>query len=93
MIKIYDIKKTYRSGRVGTLKATYEEIIEVLGEPCFGESSDGKIRAEWVIRFDDGILATIYDYKQYGTPLEEVTSWSIGGFSPKAEVHVHSLFY
>jgi len=55
----------------------------------FGEPREGdgyKTQAEWTVYSPTGI-ATIYDWKQgdcyqgegNGTPVEEVTEWSIGG--------------
>ena len=91
-IKTKDLKKTEKTGRIGTLEASYDEIIEELGEPCFGESPDNKIRAEWVLQFENGMVATIYDYKEYDIPLEEVTSWSIGGHKAEVADLVTELF-
>jgi hypothetical protein len=49
----------------------------VFGNPLTGDGY--KTRAEWVIKFDDGVVATIYDWKQYHCPVHEVTTWNIGG--------------
>lgn len=55
----------------------YEDIVRVFGRPQFGNSSDGKIKAEWVGRIN-GLVFTIYDYKSRLEP-ERNTDWHIGG--------------
>ena len=67
----------------GNITTTYAELTEVFG-PDEGPSGDEKTQAEWTILFEDGTVATIYDWKEYGTPVEEVTDWHIGGRSSRA---------
>ena len=46
------------------------------------DESDGKVTTEWIARFDDGAVATVYDWKRYdeGAPgMDEVYDWHIGG--------------
>lgn len=57
----------------------YEDVVRVFGEPQFGKSQDGKIKAEWVGRIN-GLVFTIYDYKARLEP-EQNTDWHIGGKS------------
>ena len=71
----------------GSVCATYDELVTLFGFP-FGASGDGKVQAEWVVKFDNGILATIYDWKQYDTATEDVVNWNIGGRSWQAEYFV-----
>lgn len=78
-----------------SVTAPYSKIVEVFGEPH--NDGDGyKTDAEWVIEFDDGTLATIYNYKDgknyngpNGLSIQDITDWHIGGFSWKAGHHVH----
>lgn len=67
---------------VGYMTATRRDIESVFGKPTYDElSDDAKVTVEWVIRFQDGTIARIYDYKRYeeGTPeLDEVYEWHIG---------------
>jgi hypothetical protein len=69
----------------GFLETDYATLVERFGEPLT-DSYDGKTQAEWVIRIIDqpimSRVATIYDYKEYDTPVEEITEWHIGGFNP-----------
>ena len=80
--KRVDEKKLLMSGYKGEFFASYNSLIEALGEST-GPSSDGKCQAEWSIEFEDGTLASIYDWKE-NKPVEEVTEWHIGGFSKRA---------
>lgn len=57
---------------------SYARLVEVFGEPTFRGDLD-KVQAEWVLRFADGTIATIYDYKDCVAP-EQVTDWHVGGF-------------
>ena len=68
----------------GSVYATFDQLVSLLGKP-FGSSADGKVQALWQVQFGDGTIATIYDYKEYDTALEDVTCWSVGGHSERAE--------
>ena len=64
---------------------TYQQLVDLFDEPI--QTPDGyKSDAEWIIEFDDGQIATIYNYKNginylgdEGTPTENITEWNIGG--------------
>ena len=45
-----------------------------------------KVTIEWVLKFEDGTIATIYDWKGYGyQPTgDEMYEWHIGGRSNEA---------
>jgi hypothetical protein len=65
----------------GKIKTTYDVLVKVFGEPEYGPDEDyDKITCEWNIEFDDGTIATIYDWKTKSTPRGEYT-WHIGGRS------------
>ena len=72
---------------VGYVETTFNELVKTFGEPHYGESDDGKITAEWGLEFDDGTIATIYDWKEEGTPLDKY-HWHIGGRTDYAVVFV-----
>lgn len=77
----------------GTIHATRAVLTEKFGEPEFYGEGD-KVTVEWIIRFDDGTIATIYDWKRYelGTPeLEELEEYHIGGNNLKAVDLVHAV--
>ena len=65
------------TGLMGYVEATYDELVHGFGRPLRGVFSE-KIQAEWIIKFDDGCVATIYDYEE-GTPPEMLTRWHVGG--------------
>jgi hypothetical protein len=68
----------------GEIDCSYSRMVALFGEPREGDGC--KTQAEWTVYTPAGI-ATIYDWKQgdcyhgegNGTPVEEVTEWSIGG--------------
>lgn len=81
-----DVNGTHRQGY---LKITYQELIDVLGDP-HGENGD-KTQAEWELQFEDGTVATLYDYKELFR-VERVTDWHIGGHDQKAVDRIRELF-
>lgn len=69
---------------VDEIVTTRREIEAKFGAPDSWDESegDGKVTTEWIMVFDDGIVATIYDWKRYeeGAPgMDEVYSWHVGG--------------
>ena len=86
-----DANGTHLQGHVNT---TYDRLVEVFGKEH--SKGDGyKVQAEWVLKFADGTIATIYDYKEgknycgnHGKSKQHVTDWHIGGSHPLAEHHV-----
>lgn len=68
----------------------YEEIVRVFGRPQFGNSPDGKIKAEWVGRIN-GLVFTIYDYKSKFDP-ERNIDWHVGGKHKIVAELVNSYF-
>jgi len=64
----------------GYIKTTYNRLVEAFGEPQEGFD---KSTAEWSVRFSDGTLATIYDYREDFTP-HYPYDWHIGGHKPQA---------
>lgn len=77
------ISGTSLQGYVETTKA---ELVSVFGDPITYEDGD-KVTIEWGIRFEDGTIATIYDWKRYekGTPKDdELMTYNVGGLTPRA---------
>lgn len=77
----------------GHVTASFSELKAVFGEPH--ESDEYKSDAGWDLRFGDGTIATIYNWKdgpnyngKDGTPVEQITDWHVGGFDQKAVGHV-----
>ncbi len=65
----------------GYIETTYVELVNVFGKPT--ELSGGKVSVEWIIRFSDDTVASIYDWKLSETPMG-VYKWHIGGRSQRA---------
>lgn len=69
---------------VDEIKCPYRILKAIFGKPKKGD--DYKTDAEWVIKFDDGKVATIYNYKdgknyngKHGIATTKLTDWHIGG--------------
>ncbi len=70
----------------GYVTSTLAELTVAFGEPEFYGEGD-KVTVEWTIMFDNGDVASIYDWKRYdlGTPEPtEVYEYHVGGNSPAA---------
>ena len=86
--------ETAGSHGIGVFEASYDTIKTAFGNACGGDGY--KTQVEWSIQFEDGTIATIYDWKegdQYngegqGTHFSKVTEWHIGGFNQMAEDRV-----
>lgn len=74
----------------GYVEASYAQLRELFGPS--NETDGYKVSTEWIIRFDDGAVATIYDYKMtnlYDREYPGVSAfrhmpsynWHIGGHS------------
>lgn len=70
----------------GEVSVSYARLVEVFGEPnCDGDGY--KVQKEWAIKFKDGTIATIYDWKEgdnyngpgQGTHYTKVENWHVGG--------------
>lgn len=97
-----DLINTNMTHLQGCITATYAQLVGTFGEPLpEGKFDDYKSDAEWLVQFDDGTVATIYNWKnginycgsEEGTPTQDITDWHIGGKSEKAYLHtIHTLF-
>jgi hypothetical protein len=73
----------------GYITTDYAKLKKAFGKPNNGD--EYKIDAEWDIEFDDGLIATVYNWKDgkaycgaEGTPKTKITTWHIGGKSQEA---------
>lgn len=75
----YTVTNNYRDSNMTSLQGyvltTYDKLVAVFGKPM---GPGDKTTAEWILKFDDGTVATIYDWKEYDTPQGEY-SWHVGG--------------
>lgn len=79
----------------GYVETDYQRLVEVLGEPCHGpdDLTGDKVTCEWSVEFEDGVVATVYDWKTYtGTPKTKYR-WHIGGYTGESAcTNMQSLF-
>lgn len=61
----------------GYVSTTYDHLVSLFGQ---GIGPGDKTTAEWVLEFNDGSVATIYDWKEYSTPMGRY-DWHVGGNS------------
>jgi hypothetical protein len=80
---------------IGYVSTSYEKLVETFGPPMNGHY---KTDAEWDIKFSDGMVATIYNWKNGknylgddGYDLHEINSWHIGGLKPQVKVRIKFL--
>lgn len=85
--KSADVNMTHFQGEVRT---TYANLVEIFGEPDLGPDGDPneKVTCEWCLEFEDGTVATIYDWKEYGPTPRAAYDWHIGGHDRLAVVRV-----
>lgn len=78
------------TGFKGEFPIAFAELVEIFGQPKYGPNCRDldKTTCEWALTFEDGTIATIYDYKTDWTPMGEY-EWHIGGHDAEAVVRVH----
>lgn len=81
----------------GYISIRYDDLVQVLGQPREGDPR--KTDAEWIVRFEDGTIMALYNYKNgraylgaEGVPVEAITSWNIGGATAAVLDHARRLF-
>jgi len=95
----YDYGLIHLSSKKGEISATFDKLTSVFGEPTqqsyeFGEKSD----CEWVIEWDDGMVGTIYNWKngksymgEDGLEIQDITDWCIGGHQDTVVDRINNL--
>ena len=83
------IDGTFLQGYVIT---SYQNLVDLFGKPTL-QFDPAKTRANWVVQFEDGVVATVYDYKVQDKPVEEVTEWNVGGKSHVGHDRIMELVY
>ena len=80
----------------GHITATYAQLVGTFGEPLKEGFDDYKSDAEWLVQFPDGVVATIYNWKnginycgsEHGIPTQYITDWHVGGHNNLAVDYV-----
>jgi hypothetical protein len=78
----------------GFFECTFNDVVAKFGEPIEGDGD--KTTVEWVIKFEDGSVGTIYDYKAGQSPQyfpDDLYNWHIGGHSKKAYDNVSAVLF
>jgi hypothetical protein len=83
--------------RQGYFNTHYAELVTLFGKPHEGDGY--KVDWEWSISFEDGAVATIYNWKNgpnYGN-LDAgpgtVKEWNIGGHGSEAYTNIHKVIW
>ena len=74
---------TYGTHLVGKVETQYDTLVRVFGEPTMAGGIDEKSWCQWSLEFEDGTVATIYDWKEDMLPLE-LYDWHVGGRDQEA---------
>lgn len=75
----------------GYINVSYSSLVGAFGNPQYFASGDGKVQCEWNLLIN-GEVVTIYDWKEGGKPVQNISEWHIGGYSKKAEKAVLGAF-
>ena len=85
----------FGSSYIDKVNVSYQKLVETFGKESFGYSGDDKVSAEWNLKFEDGTIATIYDYKtnkkycgKTGIHKTNNNDWHIGGCDINASILV-----
>ena len=73
----------------GEITISYARLCKLFGQPLPGDGD--KTNAEWELEFEDGTVASIYNWKngktydcENGIDTEKIRKWNIGGHSKMA---------
>ena len=88
-----EVTGTHLQGRITT---SYDKLVEVFGEPTYNDNDPrDKVQVEWALKFSDGTVATIYNWKDYddGSRCKQALhyDWHIGGMNYDAVMNVYEL--
>lgn len=70
------ISETRNTRLIGLLDAAYDNLVMAFGPPLL--SNNFGTHFEWNIMFNDGTIATVYDYNM-AKPCYDVMEWHVGG--------------
>ena len=80
----------------GQINTSYQQLVDKFGEPSCWD--DYKCDAEWKLVFDDGLVATIYNWKngynycgEDGINTYCITEWNIGGNTKEVEDRITTI--
>lgn len=80
----------------GCVIVGYDVLNAIFGEPTIGDGY--KTDAEWYLRFENGLVATIYNWKNGpnylgadGQSVHQITEWNIGGHNHRVAELINQL--
>ena len=71
---------------------SFTQITELFGTPITSE--EDHVKYQWLIEFEDGLLATIYDWKvdyEKSSVWTDPIEWHVGGHDPRVMDRVYKL--
>lgn len=75
----------------GYVISNFSELTAVFGQPDDGPDADcDKVTCCWRLQFEDGEVASIYDWKERHTPYQRY-DWHIGGHSEVVVERIQSI--
>jgi len=77
------------TSRKTTVKATYAQLVAVLGEPQKNAKPDHS-RVFWDIVFSDGAVISVYDWNDERR-VEDVTEWNVAGHDFMTAYRIHDI--
>ena len=79
-----------------SIRVNYNQLVNYFGNPLEGDGY--KVDAQWIIKFSDGLVATIYNWKdgknycgEKGIKVEDIKEWNIGGLESIVVQHIKSV--
>ena len=88
-----DVNGTHLQGHINV---EYSVLKKIFGKPTSGD--EYKTDAEWYIQFEDGTVATIYNWKngkhylgREGTAKTKITHWNVGGNSKEVVERIQEV--
>jgi hypothetical protein len=66
-----------------TIKTSINKLTKILGEPSIQDNTGkDKVNVEWEVITEDGVVGTIYDWKEYRRlDRDDLVEFHIGGFN------------
>ncbi len=78
------------SWHYATIQATRADLTKAFGQPMLGGD---KVQYEWNLKFEDGTICTIYDWKEPEFSDTAVIAWHIGNEDGTSTGRVTSLVH